>query len=489
MDHLRTLGALVLDHRFRRLTELLLRTADELYESENIPFRARWASTYHLLRDKGPMAVGEIADNLRLTHPAVIGITNDMAEAGLVTTVRDREDARRRLVALSAAGRRLSPTLAKLWEAFANAQSERFTAAGCDIVAALDRVDDSFRERPLVEDVRARLGTASTTGRRGRARAAVAVAFGALLLGGFGARAAGAQADFGPAPVSSLVGAIADSLVQGYIYEAKGRMIADTLRAELRAGAFRDVTSSAELAARINATMRRVSNDKHLGMRAAAPAGSGPQPMRRRVMGAGPSSEQQSFIRAEMRPDGIGYIDLRGFPEGPDALKAADEAMAAVAGARALIIDVGRNRGGGEEMVKYLSAYLFDRRTHLVSTYERGMPAALERWTSDHVAGRTMGRVPVYLLTSPNTFSAAESFAFGLKAKGRVTLVGERTGGGGHWGRVITLPGDYTMFLPVGRTFDPRTNEGWEATGIAPDIAVPYAEALAKVLALLATSS
>ena len=29
MDYIRTLGALVLDHRFRRLTDALLRTADE----------------------------------------------------------------------------------------------------------------------------------------------------------------------------------------------------------------------------------------------------------------------------------------------------------------------------------------------------------------------------------------------------------------------------------------------------------------------------
>jgi len=45
------------------------------------------------------------------------------------------------------------------------------------------------------------------------------------------------------------------------------------------------------------------------------------------------------------------------------------------------------------------------------------------------------------------------------------------------------------MFLPVGRTYDPRTNEGWQAEGIAPDIEVAQERALEGALDLIRSRS
>ncbi|HEX5726299.1 MAG TPA: MarR family transcriptional regulator, partial [Longimicrobiaceae bacterium] len=164
MDYVRELGALVLDHRFRRMTEALLGAQEELYAAEGLSFRPRWTSTFRLLHEQGPLAIMEVAERLRLTHPAVIAIAGDMISAGLVADVRDRADGRRRLVTLTPEGRSLAPRLYELQDALAAAQRERFAAAGCDIVPVLDRVDDGLAERSLAAEVRARLGTAGTPG-------------------------------------------------------------------------------------------------------------------------------------------------------------------------------------------------------------------------------------------------------------------------------------------------------------------------------------
>jgi hypothetical protein len=42
----------------------------------------------------------------------------------------------------------------------------------------------------------------------------------------------------------------------------------------------------------------------------------------------------------------------------------------------------------------------------------------------------------------------------------------------------------FTVFLPRGRTFNPATNEGWEAEGLKPDVEVPYAKALTTAIDL-----
>lgn len=71
-----------------------------------------------------------------------------------------------------------------------------------------------------------------------------------------------------------------------------------------------------------------------------------------------------------------------------------------------------------------------------------------------------------------------------VKVTRRVTIVGEPTAGG-HFGEYIELPAGSTMFLPTGRTIDPRTNQGWGRTRLEPDVAVPARDALNKALQLI----
>ena len=158
--------------------------------------------------------------------------------------------------------------------------------------------------------------------------------------------------------------------------------------------------------------------------------------------------------------------------------------MLRLAGADALIIDLGQNRGGEAFMVRYLSGFFFAEPTHLVSSMRRDWQAPIECWSLTE--GRPTDAFvdkPLFLLTSAGTFSAAESFAFGLQVNDRVTQVGERTGGGGHFGDFVEVGADLFMFLPMGRALDPRTGKGWEAEGVVPDIAVPYDQALKAALA------
>ena len=63
-----------------------------------------------------------------------------------------------------------------------------------------------------------------------------------------------------------------------------------------------------------------------------------------------------------------------------------------------------------------------------------------------------------------------------------MTLVGETTAGAGHLADFRALPGGFALQLSTGRTYDPITGEGWEATGVEPDVEVESRLALERAL-------
>jgi C-terminal processing protease CtpA/Prc len=65
-----------------------------------------------------------------------------------------------------------------------------------------------------------------------------------------------------------------------------------------------------------------------------------------------------------------------------------------------------------------------------------------------------------------------------MKATGRAILIGEKTGGYGHWGGIAQLTDGFSMFIPSGRTYHPINKLGWEGIGITPDIMIDEEKSL-----------
>ena len=343
-----------------------------------------------------------------------------------------------------------------------------------------------------------------TFGERGDGQASMGVMLQmAVGVPGGAGSAVDTQQPIDSARKAEVLATVASSLRDGYVFEDKGNKLAQQVDLATEQDRFAEAATLAEFVAGVNEYLYEISNDKHLrvgyGQQRGGPKrvvkkpgetdlppghephGDPGKTIVRRGPGGG-SDGNYGFREAKVLDGNIGYLDLGMFAGDESAKATADEAMLKLAGTDALIIDLGRNGGGGPWMVRYLSGFLFPEKTHLTDTMARGMDAPAERWTLGGQSTDAFHDKPVYILISGRTFSAAESFTFGLKINDRVTLVGERTGGGGHFGEDVALGDDLRMFLPVGRTYDPATGKGWEAEGIAPDIEVPYTKALERVV-------
>ena len=71
MDILAELGELALASRMKRLSEALMKDAAGLYADLGVDFHPRWFPIFHALGRRSPLAIGEMAQGLGLTHPAI----------------------------------------------------------------------------------------------------------------------------------------------------------------------------------------------------------------------------------------------------------------------------------------------------------------------------------------------------------------------------------------------------------------------------------
>ena len=185
--------------------------------------------------------------------------------------------------------------------------------------------------------------------------------------------------------------------------------------------------------------------------------------------------ENAGFHKLEWIEPGIGYLDLRRFYSFDQARDMAVAAMTFLADARAIIIDVRENGGGSGD---YLSSYFLPYPTQLSGSFARADGSLTEIWTRRDIGMEPRLDVPVFILTGPNTFSAAESFAYDMRSRKRATLVGEPTKGGAHSTDVFGIDERFEFYISTARAISPVTGGNWEGTGVIPDIRVAAADAL-----------
>ena len=286
--------------------------------------------------------------------------------------------------------------------------------------------------------------------------------------------------------------AVIDQLVkelrEGYVFPEVANRIEASIRERERTGAYDAVSEGRRFAELLTADLREIAKDQHLRVihsPAVVPVLAVPsaenqrrETERQRAMLA---QMNFGFEKVEMIGGNVAYLDFRAF--GPPELMAdtAAAAMAFVANADALIIDLRSNGGGSPEGVAFLASYLFGPDpVRLNDIFDRRSGETRQYWTLAHVPGKRLAARHVYVLTSSRTFSAAEDFAYALQILKRATVVGEVTRGGAHPVTVRRIGDHFSLNIPWGRSINYLTKSNWEGTGVKPDVAVPADQALAR---------
>jgi len=278
---------------------------------------------------------------------------------------------------------------------------------------------------------------------------------------------------------AEIVNRISGLLLDNYVYPDTARRMSNLLKQKQKDGAYRTITDPIAFSDALTADLYSVYHDRHLLVQynpafeaqlrnpVQATTATREDPLRRiREANFGLS-------KVEILNGNIGYIHLERFwadnVYGKETVKAA---LQFVRNTNALIIDVRTNGGGSPETVAMICSYFFDQKIHINDSYSRPGNTTTEFWSTPDSTLPELVDIPLYILTSNRTFSAAEEFAYDLQQLKRATIVGETTGGAAHNTFEQAAGHGFVLHTPYGRAINAVTHTNWEGAGVRPDIAI-----------------
>jgi hypothetical protein len=261
------------------------------------------------------------------------------------------------------------------------------------------------------------------------------------------------------------------------------------LTKNLASGKYKNILSSASFASSITNDMEELSNDKHLDLLYDPPR---VEAMKKNLDEGSDAAYLASSIEQERMNNfgfkelkilegNIGYLDLRVFFAAKYAGDTAVAAMNFFSYCDAIIIDLRKNGGGWDSMVTLLLSFFIDPEEEIVLKVTRSTidDTYYPSMTAPYVPGKKHDTLPLYILTSGSTASAAEAFVFRMKQLNpQAVIVGARTAGAENPISFQILDDNFILKIPSYKVVYAKGNGGWEGKGIQPDIETNEEDAL-----------
>lgn len=298
--------------------------------------------------------------------------------------------------------------------------------------------------------------------------------------------------------IKLIIDTLSTLIEQEYVFADVGKEISDQLNQNLAEGKYAGITDYQEFSDVMTSDLRSKNGDKHLALIYAPDV---IKSIRESEKNKNDSLENEilgvrqrrnfGFSKIEILDGNIGYLRLDNFYDVNQAGETAIAAMQFLAHTGAIILDLRYNGGGNGNMIQLLTSYFFGNETqHLNTSYSRKEDFYYQSWSMPWVPGKRLENTELFILTSKNTFSAAEEFCYDLQNLGRATIIGESTGGGAHPVTRTVLNENFGAQLAIGQAINPITKTNWEGVGVQPDILInadqakdmAYKEALKKLV-------
>ncbi len=282
-----------------------------------------------------------------------------------------------------------------------------------------------------------------------------------------------------PATHRQVLVEVADVIRDHYADPRVGQALADTIMAYVEQGGADASTDAQALVAKVMGVIRSTVPDKHFEFSDRFVEQDDSKPSHHR------NRSKHGLRTLKMLEGQTAYFEFDGFPGDDASLEAVAKAIEEQPEMEAVIFDLRDNNGGAGDMVVLLCNRFLEADLLLYTFAGRSddSPREVRSSTCDRHFGTTM---PVYILTSENTLSAAEAFTYILQDFGRALVVGERTAGMANPSRTFTIAGRFDLTVPFLIIRYGKNGGTFAGVGITPDIEVSAESALETALKKLA---
>jgi len=277
---------------------------------------------------------------------------------------------------------------------------------------------------------------------------------------------------------SEIVKSISQLLLDNYVFSDTALKMSNCIKNKLKAGAYNKITDPVVFSDALTYDLHSVYFDKHMLVQYFPP--ENPTTIQNAVQTTNQEKEDPfrkikeanfGLKKVEILNGNIGYIDIKNFWAdtlyGKETVKAA---LQFISNTNALIIDIRNCGGGSQQTVAMICGYFLKNATHINDMFDRRTNTTTQDWTKPDTSFTKLNNIPLYILTSNKTFSAAEEFCYVLGTLKRATIIGETTGGGAHGTFSQEAWNGIFISIPYWRPTNPITKTNWEVVGVKPDI-------------------
>ncbi|HSC38215.1 MAG TPA: MarR family transcriptional regulator [Chitinophagaceae bacterium] len=141
------LGELAIGARMRRLYDVLSRDVMKIYEDNGLDFETKHFTLFYLVSQREGIGIMEIADELSLTHPAIIHLAKELEKKGYIESVKSPGDNRKRLLRLSKKGKKSLPAFQKVWDKITRLNKKLVQSRQHNLLKALEEMESLLEEQ------------------------------------------------------------------------------------------------------------------------------------------------------------------------------------------------------------------------------------------------------------------------------------------------------------------------------------------------------
>ncbi|WP_299457201.1 helix-turn-helix domain-containing GNAT family N-acetyltransferase [uncultured Microscilla sp.] len=144
---------LSLGSRFRKVGDALYQEAVSIIAEFEVDFKPKWFVVFYTIQLKETVSVTEIAHYVGISHPAVSQIIKELKKVGLVSSITDKADERKKAVTLSDKGQEVAHRLNPMWDAVETVTNQMIMATGYDIIDVMDKFEKQLEQTSLYDRV------------------------------------------------------------------------------------------------------------------------------------------------------------------------------------------------------------------------------------------------------------------------------------------------------------------------------------------------